>query len=104
MVQLHPVADSDPEMDPTTTAKQECVRLARSIQRLESITTGWEREAFKVDPFGDSGIALQAQKLSRKASLLCNVLDELILLHDSSFDLLVDSERDRILNYQIAIL
>ncbi len=97
-------SNPDPELDPRTTAKRECTRLSWEISVLDHIVTRLERNVFDVDPFARAGLTSRAQKLNRTVSLLGNIIDELLILHDNGLDLLLESEKDGMLNYQVAKL
>ncbi len=94
----------DPEMDSRTTAKRECIRLSREIDKAGHIVARLARIAFDIDPLARARLVARGQILERKVSLLSNVISELTLLHDSGLDVLVETEHDRILNYQVAVL
>ncbi len=90
----------DPELDTRTSAKRECVRLSREIEGLGHVVAGLARNVFNIDPFDKDRLTLRAQKIDRTASMLSNIIDELIILHDSGLNHLAEYERDGMLNYQ----
>lgn len=91
----------DPEMDPRTTAKKECLRLSHELEGLKCVTGELSKSAFHIDPYAHVGLDIRAHKLDRVVDIMGNIIDELIVLHNSGLDGLLDAEREGSLNYQI---
>lgn len=86
-----------PELDPRTTAKRECIRLAHEIVQLTRAMSELSDGASRLD----YKLSQRSYKLSRTADLMSNIVDELLLLHDSGLEGLVETEQEHMLNYQI---
>ena len=87
-----------PELDPRTTAKRECERLACEVEKLAVTMAELSNTAAIVDY---STLGQRSYKLSRTADLMSNIIDELIILHNEGLIALVEAEKEHILNYQI---
>ena len=46
-------------------------------------------------------LSQRSYKLRRTADLMSNIVDELLILHDSDLKVLVETEQEHMLNYQI---
>lgn len=86
-----------PELDPRTTAKRECARLFHEIELLKRAVNSLAIIR------GGAELMRRAEKLKRTAQLCDNIIDELLILHNSESGPgeLVEAEQDGILNYQI---